>query len=315
MRIVLLDAFLADQGGRDPWPGLDRLGTVVRHDRTRPEQTAERLQGAQVAISNKVAIDRAVLAAGADVRHVAVTATGVNIVDLAACREAGVSVSNVPAYSTDSVAQQVFAYILDDACAVAAHSPRVHAGEWNRCEDFAFLARPTWELSGKRLAIIGHGTIGRAVATIATAFGMPVDVVQLPWRPPVPGRVPLAEALPRADIITLHCPLTEETEALVGGDFLDACRDDVLLINTGRGALIDEARLAVWLRAHPRARAALDVLASEPPPAGHPLLGHDQVRITPHTAWATIEARARLRAVVVDNVTACIEGRDANRVA
>lgn len=315
MEIVLLDAAPADGGGRDDWPGLDRCGTVRRYDRTAPEQTAGRLAAAAAAITNKVAIDRAVLAACPHLRYVGITATGFNVVDLAACRERGIAVTNVPAYSTASVAQHVFALILDDAVAVADHDRAVRGGAWAACPDFTFAVRPTREVAGERLALIGHGAIGQAVARIGRAFGMTVEIVGLPWRPAAPGRVPLAAALPRATIVSLHCPLTAETAGLVDAAFLARCRDDLLLVNTGRGPLLDERAVADWLTAHPRARAAVDVLGREPPPADNPLLGHPQVRITPHLAWATVAARRRLRAAVVDNLAAWLAGADRNRLA
>ncbi|MFW5845437.1 MAG: D-2-hydroxyacid dehydrogenase [Planctomycetota bacterium] len=314
MHIVLLDAALADRCGQDPWPGLDAFGSIHRHDRTAATETIARLRQAEVAISNKVLITREVLAACPQLRYLGITATGINIVDLEACRERGVAVSNVPAYSTESVAQHVIALLLEDACAVAEHDARVRAGDWAGCPDFCFLARPSWELAGKRLAVIGAGAIGLAVQRMASAFGMQVDLVGLPWRPAKADRVPLAEALPRADVISLHCPLDERTQGLVDADFLAHCKHDVLLLNTGRGGLIEEAALADWLRAHPAARAGVDVLGSEPPAADNPLLGHPQIRITPHIAWATMEARARLRTEVVANLAAWLTGERRNRV-
>ncbi len=314
MNIVLLDANLADQGGQQTWPGLKKLGSISRYDRSTPTEAIERLQGCEVVITNKVIFSKDLLAACPSLQHIAVTATGINTIDLDACRSRGIAVSNVPAYSTDSVAQQVFAHILEDASAVAEHAGRVQAGDWVACPDFCFVVRPTWELAGKRLALIGHGAIGQTVQRIAEGFGMLVDIVQLPWRPAVAGRVPLDQALARADVISLHCPLTDETAGLVGADFLAKCQEHLLLINTGRGPLIDEAALAEWLHAHPLARASVDVLGAEPPRADNPLLGHPQVRITPHSAWATNEALARLRRIVVDNIRSWRSGEQLNRV-
>lgn len=314
MTIVLLDAFLADQGGLDTWPELEQLGTIARYDRTAPEEVVSRLQSAAVAVTNKVIIDEPVLAACPELKHIAITATGTNVVDLEACKSRGVAVTHVPAYSTDSVSQHVFSFILDDASAVARHDEKVRDGDWASCTDFCFTVRPTWELAGKRIAIIGYGDIGATVATIAQAFGVKVDIVQLPWRPQKEGRVPLTEALPEADIISLHCPLTPQTEHLVNAEFLGHCKENVLLINTGRGPLINEPVLADWLQAHPASRATVDVLSTEPPAKDNPLLGHPQVRITPHIAWATIEARARLRAEVVKNIRVWSEQGECNRV-
>jgi glycerate dehydrogenase len=314
MKIVLLDAFLADDGGKEAWPGLETLGAVTRYDRTPAEDCTARLEGVVVAVTNKVVFDEALLEALPALRHIAVTATGTNVVDLAACRARGIAVTNVPAYSTESVAQHTFALILADACAVAESHARVMNGDWTDCADFCFLPRPTRELAGKALLLIGYGAIGRAVERIARAFGMEVLVAQLPNRPERAGQTPLAEALPRAEVVSLHCPLTAETEGLVGQSFLSRCREDLLLVNTARGGLVDEAALATWLSAHPQARAAVDVLSSEPPRAESPLLNHAQVTVTPHIAWATVEARDRLRTVVVENIAAWQAGTEQNRV-
>ena len=317
MRIVLLNSFTAEQGAG--WPELAALGEVVDHARSRPEEVAARATGATALITNKAVLDSELIPALPELKYIGVSATGTNIVDLAAARARGVAVTNVPGYSTESVAQLVFACLLHFAVDVAGHDAAVKAGAWAASADFCFTLRPLTELRGKTLVIIGQGAIGGAVARIGRGFGMNVIAAAVPGRPTA-ERVPLAEALPQADFVTLHCPLTSHTDRLVDPRFLAQLRPGALLINTSRGGLVDNAALVQALAAGRLGGVALDVLSREPPPADHPLTNPaapwaSRVVVTPHLAWATVEARARLRREVAENLAAFLRGEARNRVA
>lgn len=312
--IAIPDAFPADQGDVGLWSDLGALGTLTRHDRVDAAQIVATCAGAEAVVTNKVPFTAETFAALPDLRYLGVCATGYNIIDLEAARAHGVAVTNVPGYSTMSVAQATIALLLECTNATAAHARRVASGDWAACPDFCFLNQPITGLEGATLLLLGAGTIGSAVERIATALGMRVIAGQLPGRPAQADRVPLAEALPQADVISLHCPLTADTANLINADTLAQCREHLILLNTARGPLIDEAALADWLTAHPRARAGLDVLSAEPPAADHPLTAHPQVLVTPHNAWAGTQARARLRAEVAANLAAWQRGERRNRV-
>lgn len=316
--ITILDAFTTDQGDASVWTPLEAMGRATVHAHTPPDQVAARCAGADTVLTNKAPLPAAVIAQLSDLRYVGVMATGTNIVDLAACRERGIVVTNVPGYSTASVAQLVIALMLHFTNDVAGHAARVRQGDWSRSRDFCFFTKPLHELAGKRLLIIGAGAIGRAVARLAEAFGMEVIYGQVPGSASS-DRVPLDRALPTADVISLHCPLTEATRHLVDDGFLARCKPGAILINTGRGPLIDEHALATALAAGHLGGVGLDVLSAEPPPASHPLLRadapwHDRLAITPHVAWGTVEARQRLVAEVVANLAAFRAGEVRNRV-
>ncbi|MBA3846483.1 MAG: D-2-hydroxyacid dehydrogenase [Planctomycetes bacterium] len=317
MKIAHLDAFTADQGV-DCWDTLRALGDLTVHPRTAAAELRERAHGCDVLLTNKVAIDGAAIDDLPDLKYVGVTATGVNVVDLQACRTRGIAVTNVPGYSTEAVAQLVFAYLLHLSHDVAGHDARVKGGDWERCPDFSFFTTPPWELAGKCLAVVGMGTIGGAVARIGRGFAMRVIAAAVPGSK-TSDRMPLAEALAQADVVSLHCPLTPQTKNLVDGDFLSAMKPGAILINTGRGALVDEAALADALGAGRLRAAALDVLSSEPPPVGHPLIDpmapwSQRLIVTPHIGWGADEARARLVREVADNLAAWCTGRRRNRV-
>jgi glycerate dehydrogenase len=318
MRIVVLDSFPADQGA-PVWQGLSQLGQVALHPRTRPDELLERAAGAEVLITNKVVLDGDTLARLPALRYIGVCATGTNIVDVDAARQRGIAVTNVPGYGPESVAQAVFAAILHFAHDVAAHDAAVKAGDWARSPDFSFFRKPLFELAGKRLVLLGLGAIGQAVARIGRGFAMDVVAAAVPGSPTSADRVDLAQALPRADLVSLHCPLTPATTRLVDAAFLAQLPAHAILINTARGGLIDEPALLASLRAGHLRGVALDVLAKEPPPADHPLTDPrapfaDRVLVTPHMAWGTAEARARLRAKVADNLAAFQRGERRNRV-
>lgn len=319
MKIVLLDAFTADQG-RAPWPGLDELGTVTNHPRVVEQDLPRLCAGAEVLITNKAPIGGALMEQLVPtLKYVGVSATGTNIVDVEAARRLGVAVTNVPGYSTPSVAQLTIALMLALSTDVAGHASAVKGGAWASCPDFCFFLRPLPEWAGKTLVIVGLGAIGRAVARIASAFDMNVIAAAVPGAPEKSDRMPLTEALPRADVVSLHCPLTKATERMVNKAFLDAMKPGALLINTSRGGLIDEAALIDALDEGHLGGVGLDVLSVEPPAANHPLCNSHaawapRVIVTPHMAWGTEEARARLRSEVVHNVRAWLAGQSRNRV-
>jgi glycerate dehydrogenase len=324
MRICVLDSFTADQGEL-LWTDLHTLGEVALHPRSAAGEVVERLRGHDAALTNKVPIDAAAIAAltapGAErpLRYIGVMATGTNIVDLAAARAHGVAVTNVPGYSTESVAQLAWALVLHLTHDVAGHSAAAKAGRWAEGPDFCFFTRPLREMAGKTLAVVGMGEIGSAVARIATAFGMRVLAAAVPGSS-TPGRVPLTAALGEADVVSLHCPLTPATRGLVGDAFLAALKPGALLINTSRGALLDEGAVARALADGRLGGLGLDVLVREPPEAAHPLLDPRaswaaRVVATPHIAWGTVEARHRLIAAVARNLAAFAAGRAVNRVA
>ena len=317
MNIVVLDSFAADQG-EPVWGGLEALGAVTVHPRTGRAELLSRAGGAEALLTNKVLLDRETLEELDALRYVGVVATGTNAVDLETCRRRGVAVTNVPGYSTYSVAQLVFALLLHLTNDVAAHDSRVKAGGWAAAPDFMFCLRPLTELAGKTLTVVGLGAIGKAVAAIAGAFGMNVVAAAVPGSHSS-GRVPLDVALRQSDFVTLHCPLTPATRHLVGDAFLRGMKPSAVLINTSRGALVDEPALVRALQAGTIRAAALDVVAREPPDADNPLLDPrapfaNRIVVTPHIGWATVEARARLVAIAVENLAAFQRGERLNRV-
>lgn len=323
MRIVVLDGFAADQGdGKAAWSELAALGDLTVRPRTSPRELADACAGAEALITNKVVLDRAMLGALPLLRYVGVSATGTNIVDLDAARAAGIAVTNVPGYSTESVAQHVFALLLQLTSDAAGHAAAVRDGAWARSPDFCFFTQPLVELAGRTLVVLGLGAIGAATARIARGFGMEVLAAAVPGSTPrgQSERLPLAAALSRADVVTLHCPLTPATTAFVNRDFLRLLKPGALLINTSRGGLIDEPALIEALAEGRLGGVGLDVLGAEPPPADHPLTKPDapwarRVVLTPHVAWGTVAARARLRRAVATNLAAFVRGERMNRVA
>ncbi|MBA2482048.1 MAG: D-2-hydroxyacid dehydrogenase [Planctomycetes bacterium] len=318
MRTTILDSYTADQG-RDAWQTLRQSCALTVHLRSQRSQVVDRCRDAEAVITNKVAIDAQALAALPSVRYIGVMATGTNVVDLDACRNRGIVVSNVPGYATESVAQLVFAQVLQVTHDVAGHSHDAKSGRWSGSEDFCFFRQPLVELAGKTLVVIGSGAIGSSVARIARAFGMRTIAAQVPGSTNT-GRMPLPEALREADVVSLHCPLTPRTERLVDEAFLRALKQGAILVNTGRGPLLDEAAVVAALASGLLGGLCVDVLSSEPPPAGHPFMDRGQpwsgrVVVTPHIAWGTIEARARLIDEVTANLVAFAAGRERNRVA
>ncbi|MBF0244898.1 MAG: D-2-hydroxyacid dehydrogenase, partial [Planctomycetes bacterium] len=287
MKIVVLDGATANPGDLS-WAGLESQGELTVYDRTPPEAVLERAAGAEVLLTNKTVLKKETLAALPKLRYIGVLATGTNVIDLAAANAQNIVVTNVPAYSTMSVAQQVFALLLELTNRVGRHDTAVHEGAWVRSEDFCFTRSPLIELDGLTLGIVGLGTIGRAVAGIGAAFGMTVIASSRSSRS-IPGiaMVDRDTLFAEADVVSLHCPLTEETRGMINQTSLDLMKSTAFLINTGRGPLVDEPALAGALKDGVIAGAGLDVLSAEPPAAVNPLLNAPNCVITPHIAWAT----------------------------
>lgn len=309
-RAVFLDHASLDLGDLNLQPLQQAFAELTLHAQTAPEQVAERLQGAQVAISNKVPLNAATFAACPELKLVLVTATGTNNIDLAAARTHGVTVSNCQGYGTASVAQHCLMLLLALATRLPDYQRDVAAGRWQQASQFCLLDHPIVELEGKTLGLLGHGELGGAVARLAEAFGMRVLLGQLPGRPPREDRIALHELLPQVDALTLHCPLNEQTRNLIGATELALMKPQAFLINTARGGLVDEQALADALRRGHLGGAASDVLTQEPPKHGNPLLAADIPRliVTPHNAWGSREARQRIVGQVVENAAAFFAG-------
>jgi glycerate dehydrogenase len=316
MQIVLLDGYTLNPGDLS-WDGLQALGPCTIYDRTPPEEEAiiARATPAEVVLTNKTDLPRSVIERLPRLQFIGVTATGYNIVDVVAARERNVPVCNVPAYASQSVAQMVFAHLLNLTLHVADHGHGVAEGRWSRNPDFCYWDFPLIELAGLTMGIVGYGRIGRTVANVALAMGMNVLAYEKAAVTDANVRfVELDALLSQSDVVSLHCPLTAETQNLVNAERLAMMKRTAYLINTGRGPLVDERALADALRAGQIAGAGLDVLTAEPPPADHPLLTAPNCCITPHIAWATRAARARLLDVTVANIRAFLAGKPQNVV-
>ena len=316
--IVVLDALPMNPGDLD-WAPLAALGNLRLYDHTATAEVPERITGADVVFTNKVRLDRAAFAAATRLRMVSVLATGYDVVDVGAAREHGVTVCNVPGYSTPSTAQTAVALLLELAYRVGAHADAVRAGEWTHRNIWSFRDHPLVELAGKTLVIVGLGAIGGRVAQIGAALGMRVVAAQLPGRSGGGAsscpRVPLDEAFAIADVVSLHCPLTPLTREMVNAGRLALLKPTAFLVNTARGPLVDEAALADALHAGRLAGYAADVLGVEPPPPDNPLLHAPNCLITPHLAWASRESRQRLLDASVENLRAFLAGAPRNVVA
>jgi glycerate dehydrogenase len=315
MKIVVLDGRTLNPGDLS-WALLETLGEVQVYDRSTPEEIVERCRDAEALLTNKAVLSRETLSRLSKLRYVGVTATGFNIVDVEACRELGITVCNAPAYSTMSVAQLVFAFILEHCHHVGLHSELVRQGCWSHSPDFAFWEKPLVELDGLTLGIVGFGNIGRQVARLGNAFGMEV-LVHSRTRREEPGVewTDLENLLHRSDFVTLHCPLTDQTQGMINTQSVRQMKQGAFLINTGRGPLVVEQDLADALNDGYLSGAGLDVLSMEPPPADNPLLRAKNALVTPHIAWATRAARVRLMKVTVENLAAWTRGEPQNRVA
>lgn len=318
MKIVVLDGYTMNPGDLD-WQELRALGAECEvYERSSAAETVTRAAGAEIVLSNKTVLKRAEISQLPHLRYIGILATGYNVVDLEAARERGIVVTNVPAYSTASVAQTVFAFILEHCQQLARHAEAVRAGQWCRSQDFSFCLTPLTELAGKTLGVVGLGRIGLAVAELGHAFGMHVLANSRSPKPAAPAwlkQCDLHSLLSNADFISLHCPLTEATAKLINAETLALMRPTAFLVNTSRGGVIDEDALAAALHAGRLAGAGLDVLTQEPPAAECPLLTAPNCLITPHYAWATYEARQRLYRVAVDNIRAYLAGKPQNVLA
>lgn len=316
MRIVVLDGYTVNPGDLD-WGELEALGDCEVHDRTPPEQVLARSHGAQLLLTNKTALSREMLGQLAELRYIGVLATGYNVVDVAAARERQVPVTNVPTYGTASVTQMVFAHLLHFTQRAADHAVSVREGDWTRGADFCYWKWPLVELAGLTMGIVGFGRIGRETGKVARAFGMKVVYFDVLARG-VPAEegvaVDLDTLFRESDVVSLHCPLTPQNHGLVNRARLQLMKPTAWLINTSRGALVDESALAEALNSQRIAGAGLDVLCIEPPGEDHPLLTARNCLITPHIGWATRAARARLLDTAVANVRAFLQGRPQNVV-
>ena len=317
MKIVVLDGYAGNPGDLS-WSELKSLGDCVIYDRTEANEVRDRVKDAQVVLTNKVPFTRAQIEALPQLRYIGVLATGYNIVDTVAAAEHGVVVTNVPAYSTASVAQMVFAHLLCVVTPVEIYSQEVRAGRWSRCKDFSYISSPVTELAGKTMGIVGLGRIGKAVAGIALSMGMKVIANTSKQPAELPQgieKVDLDSLFAMSDVLSLHCPLTPETAGMVNAHRLRLMKPGAILINTGRGQLVVEQDLADALNSGIIAAACLDVLSQEPPEETNPLLEARNCHITPHIAWASNEARARLMQIAVDNVRAFLSGTPQNVVS
>ncbi|SHE65172.1 glycerate dehydrogenase [Bacteroides luti] len=317
MKIVVLDGYGMNPGDLS-WDELKALGDCTIYDRTSAADVVARSKDADVILTNKVEINAEVIAALPELKYIGVTATGYNVVDVTAAKERGIVVTNTPAYSTISVAQMAFAHILNITQNVAHHSNEVKNGRWTNSEDFCFWDTPLTELSGLKLGIVGLGRTGMATARVAFGFGMSVCAYTSKSQLQLPPEIKMMtkdEIFTECDIISLHCPLTEETRELVDAKRLASMKSTAILINTGRGSLINEQDLADALNKGVIYAAGLDVLSSEPPRADNPLLTAKNCFITPHIAWATKASRVRLMSIVVENIKAYSAGKPVNNVA
>lgn len=315
-RIVVLDGYGLNPGDLS-WEGMAELGEITVYDRTAPGEIVSRAAGADIVLTNKTPLTESSLEQLPNLHYIGVLATGYNVVDIEAAKNRGIVVTNIPAYSSDSVAQMVFAHLLNIASDVANHSRSVKAGEWADCKDFCFLKNPIFELAGKRIGIIGFGNIGRAVARIAHAFGMVVLAKTSKRKEELPDYVEpvtLERLLAESDVITLHCPLTNSTRNLIDRKAISLMKPTAIVINTGRGPLVNEQDLADALNSGRIKAAGVDVLSQEPPRADNPLIKARNCHITPHIAWATFEARQRLMQIATDNIRQYLAGHTVNQV-
>ncbi|NQU54989.1 MAG: D-2-hydroxyacid dehydrogenase [Bacteroidetes bacterium] len=316
MKIVILDGYALNPGDLT-WQGIENLGSCTFYDRTSPELTVERAKKADAVFTNKVILDENILNQLPNLKYIGVLATGYNVVDIAAAKKAGITVTNIPAYSTTSVAQMVFSHILNFAQNISIHATSVSSGEWAESIDFAYWKTPQIELAGKTLGIIGFGQIGQAVAKIGLAFGMNV-IFNNRSRKEVnfeATQVELSDLLSKSDFISINCPLTDENTGFINKSTISQMKPTAFLVNTGRGPLINEQELADTLNEGIIAGAGLDVLAVEPAKADNPLTKAKNCFITPHIAWATIEARTRLMNIATGNLKAFTQGNPINVVS
>ena len=316
MKIVILDGYSANPGDLS-WQGLEAMGEVTVYDRTKAEETVVRAAEAEIVLTNKVVISREIIAQLPMLKYIGVLATGYNVVDIEAAHERGITVTNVPAYSTESVAQMVFAHLLTVTNRTEHYAIENRKGRWTENPDFCYWDFPHMELAGKTFGIVGLGNIGRRVAEIATAFGMHVKAMTSKSADALPANIEkatLEDLLSTSDVLSLHCPLTDTTRHLINRETLRQMKPTAILINTGRGPLVNDQDVADALAGGRLAAFCADVLTEEPPKADNPLLKESNAYFTPHIAWATLEARQRLMQITIDNVRAFVSGHPINVV-
>lgn len=317
MKIVVLDGYGLNPGDLS-WKGMEALGELVVYDRTSPSEVMERSANAEVLITNKTVITAEHMAALPQLKYIGVLATGYNVVDIDEARHRGIVVTNIPAYSTASVAQMVFAHVLNITQRVGYYANENAKGRWTNSLDFCYWDTNLIELEGKKMGIVGLGNIGQATARIAQAFGMEILVFTSKEQSALPEgmkKVTLDELFAQSDVVSLHCPLTPDTKEMVNAARLRTMKPSAILINTGRGPLVNEQDLADALNEGRIAAAGLDVLSVEPSVFGNPLFNARNCFITPHIAWATKEARTRLMDIAVNNLKSYQEGNVINNVA
>lgn len=310
-KIVVLDGITLNPGDT-PWTPVQAHGSVTVYDSTSPDEVVDRCAAAEVVLTNKVPLDAATLKRLSELKLIAVTATGYNVVDVAAAEELGITVCNVPVYSTQAVAQHVLAMMLEFNHRVSQHHDAIADGQWQRRAQFSFWLSPITELSGKTMGVIGFGRIGQATAKLAQAFGMKI-MIHSRTQKTVAGFESATWGSPedvfaQSDFISLHCPLTETNEAFVNRSLIGLMKPHAIIVNTARGGLVHEQDLADALNDHRIGGACLDVLSTEPPATDNPLLSADRCLLTPHIAWTAIEARSRLMQITADNIGAFLSG-------
>ena len=315
MKLVILDGYCLNHGDLS-WEPLTSQGEATVYDRTPYELIVPRMGDASIMITNKCRIDRNVIDALPALRYIGVLATGYDNIDVAYCKERGIAVSNIPAYSTESVVQAFFGLLIELYAGIGMHADTVKEGEWSRVSDYCYYKKQTHELFGKTLGIIGFGRIGRRIGEVAAAFGMEVLAYARHRRFEEKDfrYATLDELYAESDIISLNCPLTKENAGMINADSIAKMKPSAVIVNTARGGLINEADLADALNSGRIRGAALDVLAKEPAREDNPLLTAKNTVITPHIAWATVEARSRLMQIAADNLAAYLEGRELNRI-
>ncbi len=316
MKVIILDGHTLNPGDLS-WEAIELLGDVTVYPRTAPCDVVDRCKGAEIVLTNKVVISSEVMDELPQLKYIGVLATGYNVVDITAAKERGIIVTNIPAYSTDSVVQMTFAHILNITNRVGHYAHENSKGKWSRCEDFCYQDTPLNELAGKTLGIVGLGNIGMKVAQIAKLFGMDVFAFTSKNSADLPDgiqKTTMAGLLAVSDIQTLHCPLNDKTKHLINEDTLKQMKTGAILINTGRGPLVDEQAVSAALHSGHLGGYGADVMTTEPPTADNPLLSAPNAFITPHIAWATLEARTRLMQMAAENIAAFIEGKPQNVV-
>lgn len=316
VRIVILDGYTANPGDLS-WKELEALGQLTVYERTKPEETVARAAEADIVLTNKVIIGKAEIEQLPHLKYIGVLATGYNVVDIKAAHERGIIVTNVPAYSTESVAQMVFAHLLTVTNRTEHYAIQNRKGRWTNNPDFSYSDTLLTEIAGKTIGIVGLGNIGKRVAQIALAFGLKVKAFTSKAAETLPDGIQKAdmqELFSTADVISLHCPLTDNTKHLINADTIGLMKKTAIVINTGRGPLVEDQAVADALENKRIAAYCADVLTEEPPRADNPLLKQQNAYITPHIAWATVEARVRLLQVAIENVRAFLSGTPQNVV-